>query len=74
MGPRGIRTCIAVIPVVSGYGQMTVFQGNGNPHDYIEPATKSLKRLSFELQSVRGDVINMRGGHWIAVFVLGLRP
>ena len=74
MGPRGIRTCIAVIPVTSGYGQMTVFQGNGNPHDYIEPATRSLKRLSFELQNVRGDVIDMQGGHWIAVFVIGQRP
>ena len=53
---------------------MTVFQGNGNPNDYIEPATKSLKRLSFELQSVRGDVIDVQGGRWIAVFVIGLRP
>ena len=74
LGPRGIRTCIAVIPVVSGYGQMTVFQGNWNPNDDIEPATKSLKRLSFKLLSVRGDVIDMQGGHWIAVFVIGLRP
>ena len=53
---------------------MTVFNGNGSPWDNIEPATKSLKRLSFEIQSVRGDVIDMRGGHWIAVFVIGLRP
>ena len=41
LGPRGIKTCKAVIPVVSGYGQMTVFQGHGNPHDYIEHATES---------------------------------
>ena len=74
MGPRGIRTCIAVIPVLSGYGQITYFQGSGNVNDFIEPATKSLKRMSFEIQSVRGDTINMQGGHWIAVFVLGCRP
>ena len=74
MGPRGIRTCIAVIPVLNGYGQVTYFQGSGNVNDFIEPATKSLKRMSFEIQSVRGDTINMQGGHWIAVFVLGLRP
>ena len=74
MGPRGIRTCIAVIPVTQPYGSMTVFQGNGNIHDYIEPATRTLKRMTFEVQSFRGETVDFQGGHWTAVFVIGTRP
>ena len=74
MGPMGIRTCIAVMPVTQPYGGMTIWQGSGNIHDFIEPATRSLKRMSFEVRSFRNDIINFQGGHWTAVFVIGTRP
>ena len=74
MGPMGIRTCIAVMPVTQPYGGMTIWQGSGNAHDFIEPATRSLKRMSFEVRSFRNDIINFQGGHWTAVFVIGTRP
>ena len=74
MGPRGIRTAIAVIPVTQPYGGMTNWSGSGNVHDFIEPATRSLKRISFEVQSFRGEIVKFNGGHWAAVFVIGTRP
>ena len=74
MAPRGIRTCIAVIPVTQGYGGRTVWTGNSNVNDFIEPATRTLKRLSFEIRTSRGDLINLQGGHWTAVFAIGPRP
>jgi len=74
MGPMGIRTCVGLFPVTGPYGSMTVYQGSGNVHDYIEPATRSLKRLSFEVRSFRNDIIDFQGGHWTAVFVIGSRP
>ena len=74
MAPRGIRTCIAVIPVTQGYGGMTVWTANSTANDFIEPATRTFKRLSFELRTARGDPINLQGGHWTAVFAMGPRP
>ena len=74
MAPRGDRTTIAVIPVTQGYGGMTVWLGNSNVNDFIEPATRTLKRLTFEIRTSRGDKINLHGGHWTAVFAIGPRP
>ena len=51
MGSSGVRTCIAVMPCTVGYGNIFVYQGSGNPHDYIEPGTKSLKRITLEIRS-----------------------
>jgi hypothetical protein len=53
---------------------MTIWLGNSNVNDFIQPATRSLKRLSFELRTARGDLINLQGGHWTAVFAIGPRP
>ena len=50
------------------------FSGNGSIHDFIEPATRTLKRLTFEVQSFRGDTINFQGGHWTVAFVISTRP
>ena len=74
IAPRGIRTCIAVIPVTAGYGSLTVWLGNSNTNDYIEPCTRSLRRINFKLKTSQGDIINLQGGHWMAVFAIGPRP
>ena len=74
MGPMGIRICVGFFPVTGPYGSMTIYQGSGNVHDYIEPATRSLKQMSFEVPSFRNDIIDFQGGHWTAVFVIGSRP
>jgi hypothetical protein len=74
IAPRGIRTVIAVVPVTAGYGGMTVWTGNSNVNDFIEPCTRSIRRLSFEIKTSRGDIINLQGGHWTAVFAIGPRP
>ena len=74
MGPMGIRTYIAVMLVTQLYGGTTIWQGSGNVHDFIEPATRSLKKMTFEVRSFRNDIIDFQGGHWTAVFVIGTRP
>ena len=43
-------------------------------NDFIEPATRTLKRLSFELRTARGDLINLQGGHCTLVLAIGPRP
>ena len=74
IAPRGIRTCLAVIPVTSGYGGMTVWTESSNVNNYIEPATRSIRRISFETKTSGGDIINLQGGDWTAVFAIGPRP
>ena len=75
MGSSGaMRTCIAVMPCTVGYGSMFVYQGSGNPHDYVEPGTKSLKRISLEIRSSSGDLVDFQGGRYIVVFVVGTKP
>ena len=75
MGSTGaMRTCIAVMPCTVGYGNIFVYVGSGNPHDYIEPGTKSPKRISLEVRSSSGDLVDFQGGRYIAVFVLGTKP
>ena len=74
MGPMGIRTLIGLFPVTQTYGGMTVYQGSGNIHDFVEPACRCLKRMTFEVHSFRNDIIDFQGGHWTAVFVIGTRP
>ena len=74
MAPRGDWTTIAVIPVTQGYGGTTQWLGNSNVNDFIEPATRTLKRMTFEIKTARGDLINLQGGHWTAVFAIGPRP
>ena len=75
MGSTGaMRTCIAVMPCTVGYGNIFVYVGSGNPHDYIEPGTKSLKRITLEIRSSSGDLVDMQGGRYIAVFVVGTKP
>ena len=75
MGSTGaMRTCIAVMPCTVGYGGMFVYVGSGNPHDYIEPGTKSLKRITLEIRSSSGDLVDFQSGRYIAVFVVGTKP
>jgi len=75
MGSTGaMRTCIAVMPCTVGYGNIFVYVGSGNPHDYIEPGTKSLKRITLEIRSSSGDLVDFQGGRYIAVFVVGTKP
>ena len=69
-----MRTCIAVMPCTVGYGNIFVYQGSGNPHDYIEPGTKSLKRITLEIRSSSGDLVDFQSGRYIAVFVVRTKP
>ena len=70
IAPRGIRTCLAVIPVTAGYGALTVWTESSNVNNYIEPATRALRRINFEIKTSRGDRIDLQGGHWTAVFAI----
>ena len=71
---NAMRTCFAVVPITVGYGQMVVYQGSGNPHDFIPAGTRSLRRLALEVRSSSGDIIDFQGGRYIAVFVVGTKP
>ena len=62
---------MVVMLVTQPYGGMMIWQGSGNVHDFIEPARSSLKWMSLEVRSFRNDIINLQGGLWTAVFVIG---
>jgi len=69
-----MATCIAVIPCDVSFGGLVNFTGSGNPFDYIDPGTRSLRRITLELRSSKGDLIDTQNGRYICVFVVGNRP
>ena len=61
-------------PARLGTGPCLFFLGSGNPHDCVDPGTKSLKSISLEIRSSSGDLVDFQGGRYIAVFVVGTKP
>ena len=51
-------------PVTQGYAGMTIWTGKSIANDFIEPCTRSIRRLSFVIRTSRGDIVNLQGGHW----------
>ena len=63
LGPAGSRSCIARVPVNSGYGTILTHQHSGHVLDYIPCGGVMLRTLSFELRNANNERVNMRGGH-----------
>ena len=63
LGPAGSRSCIARVPVNSGYGTILTHQHSGHVLDYIPCGGVTLRTLNFELRNANNERVNMRGGH-----------
>ena len=74
LGPNGTRTILLKVPVDSAYGSVIHYQHSGHPQDYIEVSTRGLKSMTFELRDARGNLVDLRGGHWSMTIVFAERP
>ena len=70
MAPRGVRTAIAKIPCDVAYGGVLHYEHSGSSYDYIDVGSTTLKMLTFELKDARGNLVDLRGGHWSMTLVL----
>ena len=74
IGPRGVRTILAKIPVTSPYGSVIQYEHSGHHLDYLSITSGALKTLKFELKDARGNLINLKGGHWSMTLLLTEKP
>jgi hypothetical protein len=64
LGPRGVRSIVAKIPVSVGYGGLVTWLGTGSEHDYIEVGVSALTSLKLELRDAAGELLNLNNTHW----------
>jgi hypothetical protein len=64
LGPRGVRTIVAKVPVNVGYGGLVTWLGTGSEHDYIEAGVSALTSLKLELRDAAGALLNLNNTHW----------
>lgn len=74
ISPSGSRTVIAKIPVDSAYGSVIHYQHSGSTYDFIEVTNGALKNLYFELRDARGELVDLKGGHWSMTICLTPLP
>jgi hypothetical protein len=70
LAPRGVRTAICKVPCTGAYGSVLTYEHSGSQYDYIDVGTTTLKMLTFELKDARGNLVDLRGGHWSMTLVL----
>ena len=74
LGPSGSRTCIAKIPVLSGYGSVLYHQHAGSILDCTPVGGVSLSTINFDLRSSSNQPLSLRGGHISVTLLFGQHP
>jgi hypothetical protein len=64
MAPRGVRTVIQKVPCDVSYGGLLHTEHSGSSYDHIDVGSTTLKMLNFEIRDARGNLIDLKGGHW----------
>ena len=64
IGPRGVRTILAKVPVDCGYGGLVQWRGGLSAHDFVEVGVRSLNMMSLELRDAAGRELDLSGTHW----------
>ena len=62
-GPSGSRSCIARVPVTSGYGSILAKEHSGHVLDSIPCGGVCLRTLQFDLRDAQNEPVDLRGGH-----------
>ena len=57
-------------PVMLLTGGVLHYEHSGSSYDYIDVGSTTLKMLTFELKDARGNLVDLRGGHWSMTLVL----
>jgi len=68
-GPRGNKSCIGKIPILTGYGGLVHHQTSGSEHDCVRVGVSSLDSITLELQDVHGNTLDLKGGSWSATLI-----
>ena len=63
IGPRGVKSVIARIPVNSTFGNMIYKPHSGLVHDYCECGTHSIRLMQFSLRDANNKEVNLNGGN-----------
>ena len=63
MSLSGARDIIKKVPVNANYNEI-IFNNVMVAQDYLDCSRQTLSRLSFSLQDVFGNTIDLRGNHW----------
>jgi hypothetical protein len=63
MGPMGVRSVLARIPVHTEYGQLISKQHSALIHDYVDCGALSLRTLQFSLRDGNNREVDLRGGN-----------
>ena len=63
LGPSGSRSCIAMVPVTSGYGSILAKEHSGHVLDNIPCGGVCLRTLQFDLRDAHNEPVDLRGGH-----------
>jgi len=61
VGPMGVRTAIAKIPVNEGYGGLVRWSTSGSEYDYVECGVRSLHMLRLELRDSNNQLLDLAG-------------
>ena len=63
LGPSGSRSCIARVPVTSGYGSILTKEHSGHVLDHVPCGGACLRTLQFDLRDANNGPADLRGGH-----------
>lgn len=61
VGPNGVRTAIAKIPVNEGYGGLVRWSTSGSEYDYVECGVRSIHMLRLELRDSSNNLLDLAG-------------
>jgi hypothetical protein len=64
LGPRGVRTIVAKIPVNVGYGGLVTYLNSGSEHDYIESGVSAISSIELQLKDAEGELLSLNNTHW----------
>ena len=74
LGPSGSRSCIAKIPVISGYGSILYHQHAGSILDCVPCGGVSLNTIDFDIRNSSNEPLSLRGGHMSFTLLFAPHP
>ena len=69
LGPTGLRSILAKIPVDGAYSSIIRYQHSASPYDLTSVGPTFLQRPRFYLRDTRNQRVDLGGSHWSATIV-----
>ena len=74
IGPMGVRSVLARIPVHTEYGQLIIKQHSALIHDYVDCGALSLRTIQFSLRDGNNREVDLRGGNISCTLLFAQAP